>query len=61
MSILDDYMRGAVLKAMMPAVNKVQSDIRDQMRASVSCPQFSQTVITINPPRHYPVRAYRRH
>jgi hypothetical protein len=62
MSVLDDYMRSAVLKAMMPAVNKVQSDIRDQMRAAVACPpQFTQTVITINPQQHYPVRAYRRH
>jgi hypothetical protein len=61
MGLLDDYMRSAMLKAMMPAINKVQSDIRDQMRASVSCPQFSQTVITIEPRRHYLVRAYRRH
>ena len=60
-SILEDYMRDALLRAMMPAVNKVQSDIHDQIRSSVSCPQFTQTVITINPPRHYPARAYRRH
>ena len=61
MSLLDDYMRNAVLKTMMPAVNKVQNNIRDQMRAEIVCPQFAQTVITINPPKHYPVRAYRRH
>ena len=57
MSIFDEYMRYHMLKVLTPSLNDVVRENNERMK---SAPCFTQTIITINPKRHYPVRAHKR-
>lgn len=59
MSILDDYMKYQVTKLLTSQIDTAYSPIRKQIREAFTYSCHTTTIEIA--PRHYPVRAYRRH